>query len=292
MAQYYIEDFKLKVSDWPFQAATFLWHGCLMTHARSAVALAGALACSGCFQFSTVLTLKADGSGTIDQHILFSQAAIAQLQQFAAPGGGQDFEPISEQQARDAATTMGPGVTYVSSSSIDTGEGVGRDIRYAFSDVSQLHLDQGPPPPGGLPLAAQRADASDHVSFKLTRQADGHALLKIAMPQLRAGGDGTSPSPSSPSAAQIAMLKPLLAGARLTMAVEPDGRLIRTSSPYVTGQRVTLADVNIDLLLNDDTLLQRLQSARTPDEAKAILKSVPGLEVNLDPEITIEFEAH
>ena len=42
--------------------------------------------------------------------------------------------------------------------------------------------------------------------------------------------------------------------------------------------------------LNDDTLLQRLQAARTPDERKAILKNVPGLKVNVDPEFTIEFE--
>ena len=86
------------------------------------------------------------------------------------------------------------------------------------------------------------------------------------------------------------MLKPMLAGVRLTIAIEPAGRLVRTNSPYVTGQRVTLVDVLIDSLLNDDTLLQRLQAARTPDEAKTILKSVPGLKVNLDPEITIEFE--
>jgi hypothetical protein len=83
----------------------------------------------------------------------------------------------------------------------------------------------------------------------------------------------------------------LFAGARRSIADEPPGRLVRTSSPYVTGQRVTLVDVNADSLLGDDTLLQRLQAARTPDEAKTILKSVPGLQINLDPEITIEFEA-
>ena len=86
------------------------------------------------------------------------------------------------------------------------------------------------------------------------------------------------------------MLKPMLAGAHLVIAIEPAGRLVRTSSPYVTGQRVTLMDVNVDSLLNDETLLQRLQAARTPDEAKAILRNVPGLKINLDPEITIEFE--
>ena len=261
--------------------------------ASCALVLTGALICSACFQFSTVLTLKADGSGTIDQRILFTQAAVAQLRQLAAlGGGGQDFDPVSEQQARDAATTIGPGVTYVSSTAVNTSEGVGRDIKYAFSDINRLHLDQAPPAPGGMPIAPPSADSSDRVAFKLTRQADGHALLTIAVPQLPAlGGDNASPSSNAPSADQMAMLKPMLAGARLTMAIEPAGRLVRTSSPYVTGQRVTLADVNIDSLLNDDTLIQRLQAAHTPEESQTILKEVPGLKVILDPEITIEFEA-
>ena len=250
--------------------------------------------CSACFQFSTVLTLKADGSGTIDQRMLFSQAAVAQLRQLAAlgGGGGQDVDPMSEQQARDAAATMGQGVTYVSSTPINTSEGVGRDIKYAFTDINQLRLDQAPPAPGGMPIPPPATDAGGgRVSFTLTRQADGHALLKIAVPQLPAlGGDRASPSSNSPSADQIAMLKPMFAGARLSIAIEPAGRLVRTSSPYVDGQRVTLLDVNVDSLLGDDTLLPRLQAARTSEEAKAILKSVPGLKVTLDPEVTIEFE--
>lgn len=264
----------------------------LMKCTPSALVLAAALMCSGCFQFSTVLRLKADGSGTIDQQILFTQAAVAQLRQLAAlGGGGQDFNPVSEQQARDATTTMGQGVTYVSSTPVNTPEGVGRIIKYAFTDISQLRLDQMPPPPGGAPVAQGNPALRDRVSFKLTRQADGRALLKIAMPQLPAvGGANASQSSGAPSADQIAMLKPMLAGARLTMAIEPAGRLVHTSSPYVTGERVTLVDVNVDSLLSDDTLLQRLQAARTPEEAKTILKGAPGLKVNLDPEITIEFE--
>ena len=248
--------------------------------------------CGACFQFSTVLTLKADGSGTIDERLLFTQAAVAQLRQLASlGGGGQDFDPLSEKQARDGAQTMGQGVTYVSSSVINTSEGVGRDIKYAFTDINQLSLNQAPPSPGGIRAGAPSTDASDRVAFKLTHQADGHALLTIAVPQLPAiGGRNASPSSNSPSANQIAMLKPMLAGARISIAIETAGRLVRTSSPYVTGQRVTLVDVNVDSLLGDDTLLQRLQAARTPEDAKTILKNVPGLKINLDPEITIEFE--
>ena len=71
------------------------------------------------------------------------------------------------------------------------------------------------------------------------------------------------------------MLKPMLAGARLSIEIEPAGTLVRTSSPFVTGRRVTLLDVNADALFKDDTLLQRLQAAATPEEMKTILKSVP-----------------
>jgi hypothetical protein len=258
---------------------------------RLAVVLAAAVLCTACFQFSTVLTLKADGSGTIDQRLLFTQAAVAQLRQFAAlGGGGQAFDPVSEQQARDAAATMGQGVTYVSSTPVNSSEGMGRDIKYAFTDITQLRLDQAPPPPGGMPAVAPGTNSADQVSFKLTRQAGGHALLTIAVPQLPLLGGNASAGSNSPSADQIAMLRPMLAGAHIAIAIEPAGHLVRTSSPYVDGQRVTLADVNVDSLLNDATLLERLKAARTPDEMKAILKAVPGLKVNLDPEITIEFE--
>ena len=258
-----------------------------MRYARLALPLVAAVLCAGCFQFSTVLTVKTDGSGTLDQRILFTPAAVAQLRQLAALGGGsQDFDAVSEQQARDAAATLGPGVTYVSSTPIDGADGVGRDIRYAFTDINQLQLDQAPPGPGGVPI---QSGTAQRVSFRLTKQPSGAALLTIALPQLPIGADAGAPA-GAPSADQLAVIKPMLAGARVSVELEPAGRLLRTSSAYVTGQRVTLLDVNVDALLSDETLLQKLQSAPTAEDAKAILKAVPGLRLNLDPELTIEFE--
>jgi hypothetical protein len=257
-----------------------------MRYARCALLLAAAAACSACFQFSTVLTLKADGSGTIEQRLLFSRAAIAQLRQFAAlSGGAPDFDPLSERQARDAAASLGPGVTYVSSTPVDSSDGVGRNISYAFTDVNQLSLDQAPSGPGGMPASPQGAGSGERVTFRLMRQADGRSLLTIALPAIPALS-----ASSGPSAEQVAMVKPMLTGARLSIEIEPAGTLLRTSSPFVTGRRVTLLDVNADALFQDDTLLQRLQAAATPDEMKAILQKVPGIKLNLDPEMTIEFE--
>jgi hypothetical protein len=179
-------------------------------------------------------------------------------------------------------------VTYVSSTPLDTVDGMGRQIRYAFADINSLRLDQGPPGPAGVSV---QSGSDDRVSFKLTRQPSGNALLTISVPQMPvAPGGAGSPLSGPASAEQLALLKPMLAGARVQIDIEPAGELIRTSSPFVTGKRVTLLDVNIDALLSDETLLQRLQAAGTPEDTKTILKSVPGLKLNLDPELTIEFQ--
>ena len=85
------------------------------------------------------------------------------------------------------------------------------------------------------------------------------------------------------------MIKTMLAGARVLLAAEPAGTVVRTSSPYVEGSRVTLLEVDLDEVLKDETLLPRLQAAATPDEAKAIVKGAAGLKINLDRAITIEF---
>ncbi|MGB7219445.1 MAG: hypothetical protein WBD07_11620 [Vicinamibacterales bacterium] len=252
--------------------------------------LAALLACSGCFQISTLVTVNGDGSGTINQRVLFTSAALAQIRQFAALAGGvpQNFEPVSEQQARDAADTMGPGVTYVSSTPIDTPEGQGRNTTYAFIDINQLRLDAQPPSPGGLMGGAQGLGAATRATFSLTREPDGLATLRIVAPQLSLPGGRRIGPAGNVSPDQVAMVRPLLAGARLAMAVEPAGSLVRTSSPWVESQRVSIIDIEFDQFLNDDTL-RRLQGARTVGEATAALKESPGVKINFDPEITIEF---
>jgi hypothetical protein len=262
-----------------------------MRLARLALLLVGALACGGCFQLSTVLTVKADGSGAIQQRVLFTSAALAQLRQFAALAGGgpQTFDPFSEQQARAAADALGPGVTYVSSMPINTAEGQGRDITYTFTDINQLRIVAEPPAPGGVAVRPPGDPDAPRVSFQLTTEGD-HRLLRITVPRLPfLTPDQSAASSSRPSADQLAMIKPMLAGARLAIVIEPEGELVRTSSPYADGRRVTLIDLAVDQLFKDEATLPRLLAAQNTDDAHAVLDKLPGVKVVLDPEITIEF---
>ena len=247
---------------------------------------------SACFQMTTVLKVNADGSGTIDHRMVYTKAALTQLKSFAAFGGGRggSADPLSEQQARDMTASIGPGVTYMSSELITTPLGQGRDAVYAFTDVSTLRISTQPAAPGGIAIKTQgfstQPSASESITFTMTHDANGNAVLHIHVPEPNYLDFFGSPQ----AAGQIGMIKTMLAGARVLLAAEPAGALVRTSSPFVEGRRVTLLDIDLDTVLADDTLLPRIQAvAATPAEAKAVLIGAKGLKINLDPEITIEF---
>jgi hypothetical protein len=258
-----------------------------MRFLRPLAVLAAAAWSSACFQMTTVLKVAADGSGTIEHRMLYTPAALAQLRQFAAlGGGGQAFDPLSEQQAREMTASIGPGVTYVSSEPIASPLGQGRATIYAFTDVSQLRISTQPAAPAGLKIRTPNfSTESESVTFAMTHNPGGTALLQINVPEPNFLDALASPN----ATAQIGMIKTMLAGAHVLLAAEPGGTVVHSSSPYVDGSRVTLLEFDLDEVLKDETLLPRLQAAQTPEEAKAIVKGAAGLKINLDRAITIEF---
>ena len=237
---------------------------------------------------TTVMRVGANGSGTLEHRMLFTTAALGQLRQLAMLGGGsgRNADPVSEGQARSMADTLGSGVSYVTSRPFESPVGRGRDATYAFTDVSRLNLSSQPAIPGGVSIKAQGLSTeSAAVTFSITRETGGNAVLHIHVPEPNFLEVLGSPS----VAGQLGSLRATLAGARVLLMVEPTGTLVRTSSPYVDGPRVTLLEVNLDDALKDETLLRRLQAAANADEAKAVIKDVPGLKINLDRDITVEF---
>src|SRR5262245_40502478 len=262
-----------------------------MRAARLAILLLCGAACGGCCQMATVMKIKGDGSGTVEHRMLFTTQALAQIKQFGALGGrGQAaVDPTSEQQAREMAAALGQGVTYVSSTPVKTPTGEGRDAIYSFTDVSQLRVATQPAPPGGVTIRTPALSTSaDALTFSMTRDPNGNAVLHVNVPENALVQAISTNAATLPQ--QLPMIKSLLAGAHITLMVEPAGTLVRANTPHVDGQRVTLLEVDLDQLLKDpEALLARVQAATTHDEVKKALEDVPGLKMTIAPEITIEF---
>ena len=270
-----------------------LWHlGKVRRPANALLFFLLAVACSGCFESTTILRVNGDGSGTLLQRTIIKKAALAQLRSFSALGGGRaTLDPLSEDQARSLAASLGDGVTLASTSKISSDDGEGRESTYAFADVTKLHVSEQPPTPGGVSVKTQglSTDAPD-ITLGLTHDPNGDAVLHILVPPpaIFAGPDGNG-GINPMVIAQLQALKGMLAGAHLLLAAEPNGTLVKTSSPYVDGARVTLLEVDLDRLLADEAFLTRLQAAKTPDEVRTAVRDAPGLKINLDPDITVQF---
>jgi hypothetical protein len=257
-----------------------LWHVLQMGRLHGVLVLTGSIVCGGCFQSSTIIRLNGDGSGTIEQSTTVTRAGINQLQQFAAlNGGGTKLDLFSEDQARAMASAVGPGVKYVSSRPILVADGEGRSATYEFSDINQLRLTQRPPVPGGL--AAQspnlNIDQLQQIAFAFSRQADGTGLLRITLPEASLpqlpGMPTVDRTRKEPSPEQVAMVQQFLPGAKVLVAVEPDGPVVRSNSPYVYGRRVTLFELDVDRL------------SGTPEPGQII----PGVKMAPTREVSIEF---
>ncbi len=253
----------------------------------------------GCFQSTALIKVHADGSGTIEHQTLMTAAALAQLRQLAGLFGGngaRPVDPFSEAQARDLADKMGDGVTLLSSTPLKTAAGEGRANVYGFRDITRVRFAEVVTP-GDTSVRASGLNFGDigTVAFDLRRLDGGTSLLTLHMPGnlldtlVNQATDPNGRRRAVTSADQLTMLRQAVAGMRLSIRIVPGGRLVRTSSPYVDGQIVTLFDLNLDELFKDETRLTRLIDAKTAAEAAAVLKDAPGLTINPEREITIEF---
>src|SRR5437870_13816641 len=110
-------------------ARDYMWQSCGMRLIRACAILAISVSSAGCFQMTTLLKVKGDGSGTIEHRMMYSTRALAQMRGLASlRGGGKPVDtadPLSEQQARDIVASLGPGVSYVTSTPIDAGDSKG-----------------------------------------------------------------------------------------------------------------------------------------------------------------------
>ena len=77
----------------------------------------------------------------------------------------------------------------------------------------------------------------------------------------------------------------------MAVRVEPAGRLVRTTSPYVDGRTVTMFELDLEQLLGDDKFFSRLQASQTEAETSALLKGAAGLKVSSGGDVVIEFSS-
>ena len=255
----------------------------------------------GCLSVDSVIKVKADGTGTIEQTMLINSSATGMLSMI---GSGQDgaaaktkLDPatlFSEDKLRSEAARLGDGVSFVSSTPVAKGDMNGVTAVYAFTDFNALRVSTAMPDleDAGTSITG----TGQRLPLVLTRNA-GSSVITLDM-LAAAGGP---PPPGAATAREgapeipkemMSMLAPMFRDMRVAVSLEPQGTLVRTNATHVTGQRVTLVDVAFGELLADPSALEKMEALGSNPSMPAIrsaLKGMKGVRINDADTLEIEF---
>ena len=257
---------------------------------RCAVISSLAFVVSGCINSTTLVKVKPDGSGTIEQTMLANLAAVKGM--MAGMGGTGQIKSsggvLDEAEFKRTAERMG--VRPVSLTPMKQAGFEGAKAVFAFDDISKIRLDQDPPVGGG-----SSSGSKSPIAFALNRQG-GATTLTISVDE-KAAASATEKVQEAPSIEQVdpammQMIKTMFAGFRIAIDLEVDGKIIKTNADYVNGSRITFLELDADSIFQDEAKLKGLQTKIRPGvslaELRPFLKEIKGVKIN-HPTVTIEY---
>jgi hypothetical protein len=258
--------------------------------------LCATISLTACLESTTVVKVKPDGSGTVEQVTLVNRAALKGMMPGADKQAGGPV--INKADLERTAARMGKGVRLVSAEPTTGANGFeGTTAIFAFDDINQIQISQDPSMSGSTSgRVSSEPTADDPVKFKLTRGATSSTLSinyidkpSGARPVNPAGG-GDVPDLTNPMV--MNMLKTMFQGFKINIGLEVVGSIVKTNAEYVSGPRITLLEMDMGSLLADEAKLKALQSKIGPDvsltEVKPYLKDIKGIKID-GPSITVEF---
>ena len=146
-------------------------------------------------------------------------------------------------------------------------------------------------------LSSQPA-ANGPVRFNFTRGAGGSTLSINFVDRPGSGKPDANASAAPPpdidfsNPMMMNMLKTMFQGFKVGVDLEVEGKIVKTNADYVNGSRVTLLEIEMAGLFEDEAKLKALQSKIGPgatiSEIKPYLKDVKGVKIN-HPTISIEY---
>jgi hypothetical protein len=273
---------------------------------RVSLAVPVVLSAVGCINVQTIVKVKPDGSGTMHQTLTMNPKAMeGMMEAMAAQMGGtvtkndkpsgkvekKTLPGTSAAEAKAKAAEFGEGVTFTSVDPIEKPDAMGATLNFAFKDVNKLSINPKPDKPGkamGAPAADQKPE--DRLKFRFAKAASGNPQLTVVMGDLKREGKPSPGAPMPTKPEDLAMMKQMFKGMRILVAVDVDGKVVKTNSPYVEGSRVTIIDFDFEKLMENPKVpnLDPIFEGSIEDARKA-LKGVKGVKMTVEPEVNVEF---
>jgi hypothetical protein len=170
---------------------------------------------TGCIQVDTLIKVKPDGSGVIEETVLMNKAFVQQMRAMAEEMAKQmeqqieqqadqqvpeeekqsetkqgkepekkpePFDMFNEKELKERASDFGEGVRYISGSRVVTDDHEGYKAVYAFKDIQKIRINQNPGEK--VPSAPQQESPDtkakkEYITFIFTKGKPAELLINL-----------------------------------------------------------------------------------------------------------------
>jgi hypothetical protein len=250
---------------------------------------------SGCLQSRTVISVNADGTGTVEETFLMQRDIVQML---ASMGEGESFSLLDRDELERGAEELGDGVQFQSAEEMSTDWGSGYRAVYSFDDINTLRVNQNPSddvPSQGADMGGEQPSAVEYIQFTMTRGRP--ATLEIIMPEPEQEElEPVDEMPEGMEAPEISEedmqgLASLYTDMRISVDVVVNGDIVDTNATHHDGNRVTLMDIDFNRILEEPEVMERLarQEPGSLSQVEALVNDLPGIKAELNRRIQVRF---
>jgi len=282
--------------------------------------LCAAILVTACIDTTTVISVRRDGSGIITETTYLDESMEAMMKGMMAQfdDEGEAEAEVKEENGlkideyKEKAAKMGKGVSFVSAKEVENENGnKGVKVVYAFKDVRALNIDAKPDNPMGDQMAgAMGAEESenkgkdDSITFDFVNGRTPKLIVHVPKDDEEKierddeGEEGEDRDISDEDSEMgMQMAKQMFKGFRIRIMVDLlEGKIQKTNASFVESVKgkdtVTLLDLNFGEIMGNEKYMKELEGmsrVKDPDKALAAMKAIPGLKVETQEKVEINF---
>jgi hypothetical protein len=254
---------------------------------------------AGCLQVETTLKVNKDGSGNIDEKVLFSKTFVNMLkdftQAFQDSASTEEFSMFSEEEIIADAKDYGENVVYVSYKKIDNENWEGYQAIFSFDDVTKIKIS--PDPDSKIDMgdeASENVQEEEYYFFKFVKGNTPQLIIDRPTIELNDETDENNDSDESEQIEDEAgeEFVKMMEGMKIDIAIEVEGEIINTNATYVQGSRVTLFQMDFSEMMKNKEGFEEFKKnePKNIDEMKKYLEKLPGIKLEVEKPVTINFK--
>jgi hypothetical protein len=282
-----------------------------MSYFRFLCLVLGSVFFFGCFQTETVIRLKPDGSGVIEETFLLSNDLLESFRElvkgFEDEADKTKKEAEKEKQdpiegmikdARSRESQYGPEVKFVSAIPLKTETMGGYKALYAFKDINTLKVNQNPGKKAEKSGGGEEIPAKEeNILFKfikgpvstltVTMPKDKDKEEKKTQVQKKEGPDKGETDPKA-----LEQIKLFFKDMGIRIALEIEGTILKTNANYRRKSEITLVELHFGKLIENKDIFEKIVAAqpKTVEEAKELVKGIEGLKIEMSNPLVVEFK--